>query len=231
MAKRRIRGPMVSWGVVLQRIMDSNEHLRTQTALSQRCGIAQSTVGRILRGEVDPQAGNLERIARAFGLSLAELDDLRHEGSSDAEPGDLAKLIERSTRVPLVSWDRVGTLADSLADSSDGPQPIDNADSMPRPKRSGAKTFALRVRGEAMEPNYQHADVIFVDPDVAAEHGKDVVVQLDREPDAVFRRLVAEGSVKFLKPLNPRWPAPVIDISAYPNARIIGVVIGKWVEM
>ena len=188
--------------------------------------MAQSTIGRILRGEVDPQSGNLERIAKAFGLSLAKLAEMAQEGEPAAEPTDILKLLERSTRVALISWARVS----SFADSFDNPQPRDDEDWMPRPKHSGARTFALKVRGEAMEPGYQHGDIIFVDRDVMPEHGRDVVVRLDDRDDVVFRRLVVDGKLEYLKPANSNWPHKIIEISAYPDARIIGVVIGKWVE-
>ena len=42
--------------------------------------MSQSTVARILRGEVDPRSGNLERIARAFKMTLAQLAETAQEG-------------------------------------------------------------------------------------------------------------------------------------------------------
>ena len=81
-----------------------------------------------------------------------------------------------------------------------------------------------------MEPGYQHGDIIFVDPDVAPEHGKDVVARLGDRNEVVFKRLVVEGKLEYLKPANPNWPDRITEMSAYPGSRIIGVVIGKWVE-
>lgn len=216
----------VDWARALAKVMALSKDLRTQAALAKKSGVAQSTIGRILRGEVDPQSGNLERIAKAFRLSLAELAEMGQEGEPAAEPTDILKLVERSTRVALVSWVQAGSPADSL----DNPQPGDGEEWMPRPKHSSAGTFALRVRGEAMEPSYQPGDIIFVDPDVAPGDGKDVVVQLDDRDEVVFRRLVIDGRVEYLKPANSTWPGKTIELSAYPGARIIGVVIGKWVE-
>jgi SOS-response transcriptional repressor LexA len=175
---------------------------------------------------VDPQAGNLERIAKAFGLSLAELAEMDQEGEPATEATDVLKLVEKSTRVALMSWARVASLADAL----DNPQPGDSEEWMPRPKYAGDRTFALRVRGESMEPEYQHGDIIFVDPDVAPKHGKDVVVRLNDRNEVVFKRLVVEGEFEYLKPTNPNWPSKITEISAYPDARIVGVVIGKWAE-
>ena len=216
----------VDWTRALAQAMAFSKDLRTQTALAKKSGVAQTTIGRILRGEVDPQSGNLERIAKAFNLSLAELAEMGQEGEPATEPTDLLKLFERSRRVAVVSWTQAG----ALTDSSDNLPTGDDENWMPRPKHSGARTFALRVRGESMEPGYQHGDIIFVDPDVAPEHGKDVVVRLDDRNEVVFRRLVVEGKLQYLKPANSNWPDKVMEISAHPGVRIIGVVIGKWVE-
>jgi SOS-response transcriptional repressor LexA len=216
----------VDWTRAVAKVMASSKDLKTQTALAKKSGVAQSTIGRILRGEVNPQSGNLERIARAFSMSLAKLAEMGQEGGPVAESTDDLKSVERSTRVALISWVQAGSFADAL----DNPQLGDGEEWMPRPKHSGARTFALRVRGESMEPGYQHDDIIFVDPDVAPEHGKDVVARFDNCNEVVFKRLVVEGKLEYLKPANPNWPDKIIEISAYLGARIIGVVIGKWVE-
>lgn len=205
--------------------MASNKDIKTQTALARKSGVAQSTIGRILRGEVNPQAVNLERIATAFRMSLAELAHMGQEGEPGAESTDDLKSVERSTRVALISWVQAGSVPDAL----DNHEPGDAEKWMPRPKYSGARTFALRVRGESMEPSYQHGDIIFVDPEVIPTHGKDIVVQLGDREDVVFRRLVVEGSLEYLKSANPNWPAKIIEISTSLGTRIIGVVIGKWV--
>jgi SOS-response transcriptional repressor LexA len=79
-----------------------------------------------------------------------------------------------------------------------------------------------------MEPKYQDGDIIFVDPDAQAEHGKNVVVRLEDGKEATFKHLVVEGEYKFLKPLNPDWPGPKL-IQVDDNATVCGIVIGKWV--
>lgn len=125
--------------------------------------------------------------------------------------------------VPLISWVQAGSwcgVVDNFA-------PGDAEDWMPCIKRVGPHAFALRVRGVSMEPKYQDGDIIFVDPDVAAEHGKNVIVRLDDAQEATFKNLVVEGSRRFLRPLNPDWPEKMIEVNG--NATICGVVVGKWV--
>ena len=210
----------------MAKVMASTKNLRTQTALARRSGVAQSTIGRILRGEVNPQSVNLERIATVLGVSLAKLAEMGEEGKSAVESAIEAKAVEIAERVRLISWVQAGSLAEAPNSSHHG----DVEDWMPRPKYCGARTFALRISGESMEPSYQHNDIIFVDPGVTPKHGKDVVVRLDDRSDVLFKRLVVEGNLKYLKPANPRWPDKIIEMCGYPAAQIIGVVIGKWVE-
>lgn len=127
-------------------------------------------------------------------------------------------------RVPLISWVQAGDWAKIVDNLAPGAA----EDWIPCPSKYGPHTFALRVRGVSMEPKYQDGDIIFVDPDAQAEHGKNIVVRLDDEHEATFKQLVIEGEHKFLKPLNPDWPGPkLIQING--RATICGVVIGKWV--
>jgi len=65
-----------AWGPALAKAMESSRNMRTQKALAKKSGIAQSTIGRILRGEVDPQSYSLQRIAEAFRIPLATFLDV-----------------------------------------------------------------------------------------------------------------------------------------------------------
>jgi len=216
----------VDWARAVAKVMASSKDLKTQTALAKKSGVAQSTIGRILRREVNPRSESLERVAEAFSMSLAQLAEMGQEGEPVAEPTDDLRSVERSARVALISWVQAASIADAL----DNPQPGGGEEWMPRPRHSGGRTFALRVRGESMEPGYQHDDIVFVDPDVAPEYGKDVLVRLDDRNEVVFKRLVVEGKLQYLRSANPNWPDRIIEISAHPGAWIVGVVIGKWVE-
>lgn len=132
--------------------------------------------------------------------------------------------------VPLISWVQAGAweqIVDNFA-------PGDAEEWMPCIKRCGPRTFALRVRGVSMhnpygKPSYEDGDVVFIDPDAPAEHGKCVVVRIEGQSEATFKQLIIEGNDKFLRPLNPDWPGPKL-IRVDSDATICGVAIGKWVE-
>lgn len=73
------------------------------------------------------------------------------------------------------------------------------------------------------------AKAIFIDLDVVPKQRKDVVVRLNNI-EVGFRRLVLEEDVEYLMRANPNWPGTITEISTYADSRIVGVVIGKWVE-
>jgi transcriptional regulator with XRE-family HTH domain len=93
-----------AWGRALREAMERSKHLKTQTALARRSGVPQSTIGRILRSEVDPQSGSLHRLARALGMPLTELARMAEDSETPAEqvaPSERAPLAPASdTRRP-----------------------------------------------------------------------------------------------------------------------------------
>jgi SOS-response transcriptional repressor LexA len=73
--------------------------------------------------------------------------------------------------------------------------------------------------------SFRDGDIIFVDPAKDAENGSLVIAKLVDSQEATFKQLVMEGSRRFLKPLNPAWPEPIIELGA--DAIICGVVFSK----
>lgn len=59
----------------LVRLMAVRPDLDTQVKVAQASGVAQTTVGRILRGTVSPTLDNVETIAAAFGKTVGEMID------------------------------------------------------------------------------------------------------------------------------------------------------------
>ncbi len=121
--------------------------------------------------------------------------------------------------VPVLSWIQAGAWTD-----------MSNVDfisdeMVPKPPGSSDNTFGLRVRGQSMAPKYEPGLIIYVDPEVPAYDGDDVVAILTEDNEATFKQLVEEpGGRRLLKARNPSWPDPWVPING--NCEIIGVVIG-----
>lgn len=217
MAKKKHDGEGAALPATLRRMMASSVDLQTQTALAERSGVGQSTIGRILRGDNIPQTDTLTDLARALGTTAGAL---LQEASGQSGRAIAPKPTAQSALIPLYSWVHAGTF-------SDGMKPVEYAESwLTCPRQCGPRTFALRLNGPTMEPHYGTGDIIYVDPDVAARDHKDVVVRLSYSSQVTVRRLVEVAKQRYLKALYPGRPAKLIPLSA--AVWIAGVVIGRW---
>ena len=93
------------------------------------------------------------------------------------------------------------------------------------PVRCSPETFVLRVRGVSMEPQFHDGELIFVDPNVPADHGRFVVVCTLGSNEATFKKLIVEDGQRYLQALNPVWPNPKIQPDM--EAKVCGVVVFK----
>lgn len=209
-----------------------NELQLSEGELGRRSGVPQPTIHRIITGESSsPRQQNVEKIAKALSVSSAWLwsgkADLFPQkngaglGASNVEPGPAIK-----GSVPLISWVQAGSWCE-IADVRN----FNDAEIwLPCAVSHSKVTYALRVRGESMfnpheRRSFRDGDIIYVDPERDYENGSLVIAKLADSDEATFKQLVMEGSRRFLKPLNPSWPEPIIELPQ--DATICGVVISK----
>ncbi len=79
-------------------------------------------------------------------------------------------------------------------------------------------TFALRVQGDSMEPNFSEGMVVIVEPELDPVPGDFVIVR-NGDAESTFKQLIKDGPDWMLKPMNPRYP-----IKELGEAQIVGVV-------
>lgn len=119
--------------------------------------------------------------------------------------------------VPLLSSIQAGAFKEILdSDYSGG----DGVVMIPTTVPVNRYTFALRVKGDSMEPKFTEGMLLIVEPELDAQHGDYVIVK-NGSDEAVFKQLVKDGADWFLKPLNSRYP-----IKPMGDGSIIGVVRG-----
>jgi SOS-response transcriptional repressor LexA len=181
----------------------------TQTELGQLLGVASGNISRYESGTNNPDMKRLQQLADILKVPVS---DLFTQGSFEHGP-------KLKGSVPLVSWVQAGnwnTVDDPLA-PGEGERIITTY-------RAKAYTFALRVRGDSMEPKFPDGAIIIVEPDEIAHHNSYVIVRQNGD-EATFKQLLIDGSQRLLKPLNPRYP--IMEMKD--DAVICGVV--KRVEM
>jgi SOS-response transcriptional repressor LexA len=86
---------------------------------------------------------------------------------------------------------------------------------------SRGESFALRVLGNSMAPEFEHGDIVVIEPEGLVRDGSFVLAQ--HAGEWIFRQLLAAGSSWRLHALNPAWP----DLELLDLAAVRGVVIQK----
>ena len=198
----------------------------TQDGLAQKAGVSQVAIHKLLTGKAR-QTRKLAEIALALETTAewlaagTEAISARDQVESNIKPGPTIK-----GRVPLISKVQAGAWTEIVDNFSPG----DAEDWFPCPVSHSPKTFALRIQGESMynpsgSLSFRDGELIFVDPDRPAVNGSYVVVRLDSETEATFKKLIIEGDTQYLVSINPAWPNRIIEIKG--DATICGVAIFK----
>lgn len=187
----------------------------TQAQLAERAGVSQVTIHLLVTGKssTTKKASDLAKALNVdVGWLLTGVKSKSQHNNIEAGPEVLGF-------IPLVSWVAAGKWGEVVDLYAVG----DAERWVPCPVPHGERTFVLKVRGESMEPEYRNGDWIFVDPSRQPENGSHVVVRMEDDQEATFKKLVIEGDRRYLVALNPAWPERVIEIDK--TATIVGTVI------
>ena len=189
----------------------------TQLDLSKATSLSR---GRIAQIETNPLAEvkgeSLVSLAKAFGYSTEQL-------LSADELGLLAgmRLQPVTKKVPVISWA-------SLESVMNGKFMLESNQWVGCPHDISDNSFVLEVENDLMTSStgrsYPRGAYIFIDQDRLAKSG-DRVIAIDRNTmESVFRELVIDGGIKYLKPLNTAYPVQQCSESTH----IIGVIVGSY---
>lgn len=118
--------------------------------------------------------------------------------------------------VPLLSSVQAGNFKEFVDNYS---YQTSEAESIPTAVPVRQFTFALRVEGDSMEPDFKSGMVIIVEPELDPLPN-DFVVARNGSDETTFKQLVKDGADWYLKPLNDRYPMKPLTS----EVRIVGVV-------
>ncbi len=205
-----------------------SDELGGKPALADRIGKVYSQLSQWINASKSSETGrprtvgddSARHIEKSCGKPRGWLD-VSHESNVGAVDSS-----RNSVDVPLISWVRAG----QWSDVSDPYAAGDAEDWKACPVRHGDRSYALKVKGFSMsnpggKPSFEEGDIIFVDPDREPAHRSLVIVRLDDQNEATFKRLIVDGDSKFLEALNPSWPDRIIKVNG--NATFCGVVIAR----
>jgi phage repressor protein C with HTH and peptisase S24 domain len=157
-------------GEKIKRLMGSHPHIKTQTDLAGKTSIAQSTIGRIIRGESMPSAEYLRRIALALGVDIRELHDsnteivtslrpiLTWEFDEELPPGEFALVRRLGVRLSAGNGhEHVQVFPDQ-----ERPPVAFRADWIRKMGLRPSSLASMTADGTSMEPRIQHGDAMVV---------------------------------------------------------------------
>ena len=199
----------------------------TQQQVADAVGVTKSSVAQWENGQTKNLRGkNLVEASKVLGVKpewlISGYGPMRSDENREHVPSigtNVEPLPGEIRWVPLVSWIQAGYGADAVHQL----EPEHYEDLRPCPVKCSDQTFALRVRGESMEPDYQEGDIVFVDPKVEPRHRSDIVVFNHASAEAMLKRLIIEGDRRYLRALNPLYQEPVRMLTE--EDRVCGVVV------
>ena len=178
----------------------------TEKELASAVRVPQRTIVNVLGGKDPKDLAVWDRFARYFRM---EVDFIR-TGESAYARRTMALTGEAShsaagqmRKVPLLDWNQAGQMVTSktLPGAVHAGAMIETTDV------SGARTFALQVQDDSMEPLFGKGEMIFVNPDLTWSAGDYVIVkQPAGHPETMLLRQVKPiGSQRMLHPLNRKF--------------------------
>lgn len=199
----------------------------TQSQLGKLIGVSGVTVGNWEKDEHSPKGEYLIALAKALKTSPSDLVDgrsIKYEQSAktiDVESKEPQGHYHVLTTVPLISSVAAGDWKEAIDNFHPG-----TADEwQPTTARVSKKAFALRVEGKSMQnpngtPTVPQGSIVIVDPETEATNGKIVVAKLPNTNEVTIKRLIIDGPMFYLEPLNPEFKLIPIDSECI----IVGVV-------
>lgn len=182
----------------------------SQQKLAQKLNVSRSTVAMWETGSSEPSLQMIQRIADVLSVSVAELF---------GEPADPSA--HKGILIPVLGCVQAGLPNEAVEDV------LDYEEITPELASTG-EFFALRVRGDSMEPRMVEGDVVIVRKQDDADSG-DVVVALVNGDEATIKRLKKRPEGILLIANNPTY-----EPMFFSNREIRELpvrVIGKVVEL
>lgn len=177
------------------------ERFRTNAALAEALGegFSPSYVSQLLSGHRGIGDDVATKIEDRLNLPRGTLDQLR----PNTEIGP-----EIRGSVPLISWVQAGEYAEAIDNLAPG-----RGERIETTIQVKAHTYALRVTGDSMEPEFPEGCIIIVEPDMEPRHGDYTIVK-NGNGEATFKQLIQDGADWYLKPINPRYPVKLLPKGA-----------------
>lgn len=182
----------------------------SEAELARQINVPRATINRLVSGRTpDPRASTLSAIAEYFSITIDQL-----LGKNEA-----AKLSDASNEhnIPILKWEEAACWEQFIPSEVT----LKNTESIMRDSSIQDGRFALRVKGDAMTPQFQDGTILIIDPHKEAANRDYVIAHLIETNEIVFRQILVDGKYRCLKALNNSFP--ILELKK--NDIVIGIII------
>jgi SOS-response transcriptional repressor LexA len=194
----------------------------TQEKLGELLGVSKGNVSAWENDRHEPSYAQLQQISEIAGMALPVTEHKHESGMRDASisvakeglfkgiPTDAKHSIDGSNitpgrgfhgKIPLISWDQARTWDQLVKNFAH-----DDAEHwLDCPVPHGSRSYSVQNISDSMDDGtpdgYREGEILFVDPDVTAALGDDVIVEL-ADGKMLFKRLKEDTEGPYLLGLN-----------------------------
>lgn len=194
----------------------------TQEKLAQVIGMERSSVGKYETGTI-PSPDVLSAMSDYFNVSIDYLlgkSDVRHPAK------DFATAKRTGTKIPVLGNVAAGSPITAI-ENIDYDDP-DAWEEIPADMAESGEYFALRLKGDSMEPRMLNGDVVIVHQQSDVNNGDTAIVKVNGD-DATCKKIKKTPQGMMLIPLNPEYEPMFFT---HKEIQTIPVeIIGKVVEL
>ncbi|WP_313679051.1 LexA family protein [Pantoea vagans] len=198
----------------------------TQYTIADSLGISQGAVGHYMNGRIALNVPVVTELARLLHVSVSEIspalakDVSRYASTVDANVSN-PRDHKPTARYPVLSKVQAGAW-----DEACEPYTIKDVDMwLESDAHTQGDAFWLQVEGDSMTApiglSIPAGTFVLFDTGREAVNGSLVVAKLTDDNEATFKKLIIDGSQKYLKGLNPQWP--MVPVNG--NCKVLGVAI------
>ena len=163
---------------------------KTQADLYKYMNVTSTTASAWYNGQKAPRLDKIEKICRWLGITKNDLLEERNVNSNYKE--------FKVARIPVLGYVAAGIPIEEIED-------IVDYEEIPKDwLRGGKKYFALRIRGDSMEPRMYDGDVVIVEKQDDTETGAYVIAAVNGD-HATCKRLMKYNDSIALLSLNSKY--------------------------
>ncbi len=185
--------------------------------VAKETGITQTTLSAWKNGKSTPKTDTMQKIADYFGVSLDYL-------TGNTKDSTVKIKDQKSVRIPVLGKVSAGIPIETIENYD-----CDEWEEIPAEMTNNWEYFALKIKGQSMEPKFSEGDVVIVRKQQTLESGEIGVVVVNGN-DATVKKVVKQPEGIMLIALNQ----DVFPPRFYDNKQIESLpvkILGKVVEL